>query len=69
MKVGDVVKIEWEGHPKHGDIGMIVERTIDKLPPGTDRILVYKLLIDGIILKVPHKWMTKINTHPETQEK
>ena len=60
MNVGELVKVDWEGHPYQGKIGVIVDRTIDKLPPGTDRILVYKLLVDGIIVNVPHKWMQKL---------
>ena len=64
MNVGELVKLSWEGHPHQGKIGVIIDKTIDKLPPGTDRILVYKLLVDGIIVNVPHKWMQRMNTHP-----
>ena len=68
MNAGDLVVLK-KGHPYEAKMGVIVDRTIDKLPPGTDRILVYKLLVDGIIINVPLKWMVRINTHPETQEK
>ena len=68
MNVGDLVQLK-TGHPREYKKGIIVEKTIEILPPGTDRILVYKLLVDGIIINVPHKWMQIINTHPETQEK
>jgi len=69
MNAGDLVKIK-KGHPcDSGSIGVIVERTIEILPPGTERVLVYKVLIEGIIINVPLKWLQTINTHPETQEK
>ena len=68
MKVGDMIILK-EGHPYEHRIGIIVERSIEKLPPGTDRILVYKILSDGIIINVPLRWLQLINTHPETQEK
>jgi hypothetical protein len=68
MNVGDLVQLK-AGHPQEHKEGIIVEKTIEVLPPGTDRILVYKLLVDGIIINVPLKWMVRINTHPETQEK
>ena len=68
MNVGDMVSLKI-GHPYEHRIGMIVDRTIEHLPPGTDRILVYKVLIDGIIVNVPYKWLQILNTHPKTQEK
>ena len=67
MNVGDLVQLKAD-HPLEYKEGIIVEKTIEVLPPGTDRILVYKLLVDGIIINVPLKWMQLINTHPETQE-
>ena len=70
MNVGDLVRLK-ETHSLNfgGKEGIIVDKSIEILPPGTDRILVYKLLIEGIIINVPLKWMVRINTHPETQEK
>ena len=67
MNVGDMVILK-KGHPHEHRVGIIVERTIEHLPPGTDRILVYKVLSEGIILNVPLRWLQTINTHPETQE-
>ena len=68
MKVGDMVSLK-KGHPYEYRVGIIVDRTIEVLPPGTHRILVYKVLLDSIIINVPYKWLQTINTHPETQEK
>ena len=68
MKVGDMVSLK-KGHPYEYRVGIIVERTIEILPPGTDRILVYKVLSEGIIINVPYRWLQLLNTHPETQEK
>ena len=68
MNVGDLVELK-PGHPQEGKQGVIVDRTIEILPGGIQRILVYKLLVDGIIINVPLRWMVQINTHPETQEK
>ena len=68
MKVGELVQLV-AGHPYEGRVGVIVDKSIEILPPGTNRILVYKILSDGIIINVPLKWMVRINTHPETQEK
>ena len=68
MNVGELVELI-DGHPHEGKQGVIVDKTIEILPPGIERILVYKLLVDGIIINVPLKWMVRINTHPETQEK
>ena len=45
-------------------MGMVVERTYEILPPGTNLILVYKVLAAGIIINVPIKWLQTINTHP-----
>ena len=67
MNVGDMVILK-KGHPYENRVGIIVERTIESLPPGTDRILVYKVLSEGIIINVPLRWLQLINTHPETQE-
>ena len=68
MIAGDIVSLK-TGHPYETKIGIIVDRTLEILPPGTNKILVYKVLSDGIIINVPLKWMVRINTHPETQEK
>tara|TARA_Y100001938_G_C8051368_1_gene411931 strand:+ start:1284 stop:1496 length:213 start_codon:yes stop_codon:yes gene_type:complete len=70
MNVGDLVRIK-KGHSTcfSGKEGIIIDKTIEVLPPGTERILVYKLLVEGIIINIPLKWMVLINTHPETQEK
>ena len=63
MKIGELVKLV-EGHPYEGRVGVIVDRTFEHLPPGTNKILVYKILSEGIIINVPLKWMVRINTHP-----
>ena len=63
MNVGELVQLV-QGHPYGGQIGMIVERTYKVLPPGTNKILVYKVLSGGTIINVPYKWLQKINTHP-----
>ena len=68
MNVGDIVSLK-EGHPYENRVGIIVDRTIEPLPPGTDKILVYKVLSDGIIINVPYRWLQILNTHPSTQEK
>ena len=68
MNVGDLVILK-SGHPQEGKQGVIVDKTIEILGPDTNRILVYKLLVDGIIIDVPLRWMVRINAHPETQEK
>ncbi len=68
MNIGELVQLI-KGHPYEGAVGVIVDRTLEILPPGTNRILVYKVLSAGIIINVPLKWMVRINTHPETQEK
>ena len=68
MNIGELVQLA-PGHPYEGLVGVIVDRTLEILPPGTNKILVYKVLSDGIIINVPLKWMVRINTHPETQEK
>ncbi len=60
MVVGDLVKIK-EGHPYAGKIGCIVERTFQNLPPGTNKILVYKVLVDSIIINIPYRWMEYVN--------
>ena len=59
MKVGDLVKLV-PGHPYEGRVGVIVERTFEIMPPGTNKILVYKVLSGGIIINVPLKWMVRI---------
>lgn len=59
MNVGDLVKLV-PGHPYEGRVGMIVERTFEILPPGTNKILVYKVLTRGTIINVPLKWMVRI---------
>ena len=63
MNIGELVKLA-SGHPYEGRIGVIVDKTLEILPPGTNRILVYKVLLDSIIINVPLKWMVRINTHP-----
>ena len=65
MNVGDMVRLK-HGHPYEHKIGMIVDRTIEVLPPGgrNDKVLVYKILLDGIIVNVPYKWLQILNTHP-----
>jgi len=68
MNIGDMVTLK-KGHPYEYRIGIIVDRTIEPLPPGTNRILVYKVLSEGTIINVPYKWLQILNTHPETQEK
>ena len=67
MNIGDIVKLK-KGHPFEDRIGLIVERTFQILPPGTIQILVYKVLLNSIIINVPLKWMVQINTHPNTGE-
>ncbi len=68
MNVGDMVQLK-TGHPYENRVGIIVDRTIEPLPPGTNRILVYKVLSEGTIINVPYRWLQILNTHPETQEK
>ena len=63
MNVGDMILLK-DGHPYEGKVGIIIDRSIEPLPPGTDKILVYKILMDSIIINVPLKWMVRINTHP-----
>ena len=63
MNIGELVQLV-EGHPYEGRVGVIVDKTLEHLPPGTNRILVYKVLSEGIIINVPLKWMVRINTHP-----
>ena len=63
MNIGELVQLV-SGHPYEGRIGVIVDKTLEILPPGTNRILVYKVLLDSIIINVPLKWMVRINTHP-----
>ena len=59
MKVGELVKLV-EGHPYAGSVGVVVDKTLEILPPGTNRILVYKILSEGIIINVPLKWLARI---------
>jgi hypothetical protein len=68
MNVGDIVSLKTD-HPYEHKVGMIVERTFEILPPGTNQILVYKVLLEGTIINVPYKWLQKLNTHPSSQEK
>ena len=68
MNVGELIRFIPD-HPYGGRVGIIVGKSIEILPPGTNRILVYKVMSHGIIINVPLKWMVRINTHPETQEK
>ena len=63
MNAGDIVYLK-AGHPHESKVGIIVERTLEILPPGTNKILVYKVLLDGIIVNVPYKWLQILNTHP-----
>jgi hypothetical protein len=66
MNVGDLVRLKSDFPSRFGGKeGIIIHRGLEILPNGTDRILVYKLLVDGIIINVPLKWMVRINTHPE----
>jgi hypothetical protein len=67
LNAGDIICLK-EGHPYEGKVGIIVERTFEILPPGTNLILVYKVLLDSIIINVPLKWMVQINTHPSDKE-
>ena len=68
MNAGDIVSLK-RGHPFEYKFGIIVEKTLEILPPGTNKILVYKVLLEGTIINVPYKWLQILNTHPETQEK
>ena len=68
MNIGDLVQLV-DGHPYGGRTGVVVDRTLEILPPGTNRILVYKVLSDGIIINVPLKWMVRITDTHQTQEK
>ena len=70
MNVGDLVQLRM-GHPYMGLIGVIIEKTLEVLPPASrnNKVLVYKVLLAGIIINVPLKWMVRINTHPSSQEK
>ena len=62
LNAGDIICLK-EGHPYEGKVGIIVERTFEILPPGNHKILVYKVLLDSIIINVPLKWMVQINKH------
>ena len=68
MNIGELVQLA-PGHPYEGKIGVIVEKTLEYLPPGTNKILVYKILSDGIIINVPLKWMVRLTDTHQTQEK
>ena len=59
MNAGDLVTFK-QGHPCEYKFGVIVERTIECLPPGTNKILVYKVLAGGTIINVPYKWLQVI---------
>ena len=63
MNVGELVQLI-HGHPYEGRIGVVVDRTLEIMPPGTYKILVYKVLSEGTIINVPLKWMVRLNTHP-----
>ena len=56
------------GQPHEFEFGFIIERTFETLPPGTNKILVYKVLVDSIIINVPMRWMEHVNTNTLTQE-
>lgn len=62
MNAGDIISIK-NGHPYESKMGIIIERTFEIMPPGTHRILVYKVLIESMIINVPYKWLQLINTH------
>ena len=70
FKAGDLIIFKTD-HPYENQIGCIVERTFEILPPGINKILVYKVLVDSIIINVPMRWMEhiNINTNTLTQEK
>ena len=69
MNVGDLVRLKNGLHSElDGKEGIIIDKLIEERSIG-EKVLVYKLLIDGIIISVPLLWMVQINTHPETQEK
>tara|TARA_B100001250_G_C19777178_1_gene780122 strand:+ start:448 stop:606 length:159 start_codon:yes stop_codon:yes gene_type:complete len=51
------------GHPAEGKYGTIVDRVFQTLPPGNKKILVYKVLVEDIIINVPLKWMEQIKEH------
>ena len=68
MHIGDLIKIK-QGHPHEYKIGPIIDRVFMVLPPGNNKILVYKVLVDSIILNVPLRWMEQISTSTKTQEK
>ena len=59
LNTGELVQLV-SGHPYEGRIGVIIDKTLEILPPGTNRILVYKVLSDGIIINVPLRWMVRI---------
>ena len=65
MNIGDLVQLI-DDHPYGGCTGVIVDRTLESIPPAgrNDKILVYKVLSEGIIINVPLKWMVQINRHP-----
>jgi hypothetical protein len=67
LRVGDIVQLVTDGGVTggfNGNIGIIVDKTLENRPPGNHKILVYKVLSGGIIINVPLKWMVRINTHP-----
>ena len=61
MNPGDLIQLKMQ-HPFEGQIGVIVDKTLEVLPPGNNKILVYKVLVDDIIINVPLKWMELLNT-------
>ncbi len=62
MSIGDLIRFKM-GHPAEGKYGTIVDRVFQTLPPGNKKILVYKVLVEDIIINVPLKWMEQIKEH------
>jgi len=69
MNVGDMVQLK-HGHPYEYKVGVIIDRSIEALPPGgrNDKVLVYKVLTEGIIINVPLKWLVQITDTHHPQE-
>lgn len=68
MIIGDLIRIK-DGHPYSQRVGLIVDRTFEILPPGSNLILVYKVLMKDTIINVPLKWLVRITDTHQTQEK